>query len=338
MIHYPKLKEGATIGVTAPSSGVPEELHSILKQAIERREKDGFSFKLGETIWTQEKAKSASAKIRASEFNRIIRDENVDLIIPPWGGELLIEMLEGVDYDDFPEKWVLGYSDTSALLMAITLKTGMATAHGTNLLDIRGEFSDPVTGMWQEVLSTDTGETVQQVSSEKYQKEWQHENPTSCIFHLTEPTEWKTLPSQSVEVEGRLIGGCIDIVHHLAGTPYGDVEYFQKYYLDGEPLVWYFENCDMTTTDLRRSLVQMKYAGWFDNISGILFGRSPANAPVEDYNAEDVYRDLEAELGVPVISEIDCGHIPPQITFINGAHAKVQVKNGKGTVIQTYEP
>ena len=82
-------------------------------------------------------------------------------------------------------KWVLGYSDTSVLLLAITLKTGIATAHGTNFVDLRGEYSDDTTAMWQSVLSTKSGESVLQYSSAKYQKEWQHNNPSPCVFHLT---------------------------------------------------------------------------------------------------------------------------------------------------------
>jgi muramoyltetrapeptide carboxypeptidase len=48
----------------------------------------------------------------------------------------------------------------------------------------------------------------------------------------------------------------------------------------------------MNTADLRRSLVQMRLAGWFENCSGLLFGRSEANSPVENYTAQDVYQDL----------------------------------------------
>ncbi len=62
MIHYPFLEKGMTIGVTAPSSGVPSELHELLNSAFKSMEKKGFHIKCGETPWTQDKAKSASAK------------------------------------------------------------------------------------------------------------------------------------------------------------------------------------------------------------------------------------------------------------------------------------
>lgn len=336
MITYPILKNEATIGITAPSSGVPSELHDILTQACTRMESRGYKVICGKTPWTQEKAKSAHFRTRAEEFNRMMQDEEIDLIIPPWGGELLIEILELINYDSIKRKWVLGYSDISPLLLAITLKTGMATAHGTNLVDLRGEKSDPATAMWENVLKTKSGESILQSSSCHYQNEWQHNNPTPHIFHLTQPTEWKTLSNRSEKAEGRLLGGCIDVIRHLAGTPFGDIKTFSEQYIPNEPILWYFENCELTATDLRRSLVQLKLAGWFENCSGILFGRSAANHPVDDYTVLDVYNDLAEELDVPIIYDIDCGHQPPQITLINGAYAEVMVENGKGEVIQSF--
>lgn len=336
MIKYPFFEKGATIGVTAPSSGVPTELHGLLEAACNRMKSKGFNVICGNTVWTQNKARSSSAQVRADEFNKMMQDENIQLIIPPWGGELLIEVLEHIDFNNIQTKWILGYSDISLLLLAITLKTGIATAHGTNLVDLRGKCSDETTAMWQSVLSTGKGNSIQQYSSAKYQKEWQFEKPTPYIFNLTEQTEWKLISNHQPKVRGRLLGGCIDVIRHLIGTPYGDVSAFRRKYIQDEPIVWFLENCELLTTDLRRSLIQMKLAGWFDNCSGILFGRSPANISVKGYTVEDVYKELSEELQIPIIYNIDCGHVPPQITFINGAYAEIETKDGQGKVLQHF--
>ncbi|MBS2970548.1 LD-carboxypeptidase [Metabacillus sp. KIGAM252] len=337
MIRYPHLTKAAAIGVTAPSSGVPEELHDLVRLASSRLEKKGFSIVLGETVWTQDKAKSAPAKVRAAEFMEMMQSDQIGLIIPPWGGELLIEVLEYIDFSKIAPKWILGYSDLSVLLLAITLKTGIATAHGTNLIDLRGEYSDETTAKWESVLAANTGEAILQHSSSSYQKEWNHSNPSPCVFHLSERTEWKTVSKTHEKIQGRLLGGCIDVIRHLIGTPYGDLASFQKY-ISNEPILWYLENCELSTTDLRRSLLQMKLAGWFQNCSGIMFGRSAANEPVDGYTAEDIYQEISEELQIPVIYDIDCGHVPPQITFINGAYAEVEASNGKGWIKQMFKP
>ena len=64
MIKYPTLKDSAMIGVTAPSSGVQPELHDLLHLASDRLKEKGFNVVLGDTVWTQSKAKSSSAAQR----------------------------------------------------------------------------------------------------------------------------------------------------------------------------------------------------------------------------------------------------------------------------------
>lgn len=234
MITYPVLEKGATIGVTAPSSGVNTSLHELLVLACRRMEERGYRVVCGDTVWTQAKAKSAPAAKRTDEFHEMMADDDISMIFPPWGGELLIEMLEKLDFEKIKSKWILGYSDTSLLLLAITLKTGIATAHGTNVIDLRGEYADETTAMWQEVLSVKAGESIVQRSSVAYQKQWQHDNPTPCVFHLTEQTEWKMTAGDQVKIEGRLLGGCIDVIRHIIGTPYGDVRHFQEQFIHGQ--------------------------------------------------------------------------------------------------------
>ena len=334
-MRYPTLKLSATVGVTAPSSGVDKDFHSWLKASRERLERDGFTVITGETAWMQVKARSAPAQKRATELQMMMEDERIDLIIPPWGGELVIEILAELDFSKLTPKWILGYSDLSVLLLAITLKTGIATAHGPNLVDMRGETSDETTGMWRDVLSTKEGSSIVQYASKKYQKVRRYDNPTPWVFHLDEPTKWKVLTGKNAEFEGRLLGGCIDAIRHLVGTPFGDVAKFLEQFAKGESIIWYFENYDLNNAELRRSLVQMRYAGWFEHCSGILFGRG-ANVAVYDYQASDVYRELADELNVPIVYDIDCGHLPPQLTLINGSLGKVVINENEKSITQFF--
>lgn len=336
MIMYPILENNATIGITAPSSGVGPHLHPMLDRACSRMDELGFKVVCGKTVRTQDKAKSSPAKIRAAELNLMLQDDNINMIIPPWGGELLIEVLEHIDFENLKSKWILGYSDISLLLLAITLKTGIATAHGPCLMDLRGEETDGTTGMWQAVLSTKAGESVVQHSSSQYQKAWNEDHSAKSLFHLTEQTSWKTVSQLNVKLQGRLLGGCIDCIRHLIGTPYGDVHHFQRHQLNEQPIIWYLENCELNTADLRRSLVHMKLAGWFNHCSGLMFGRSSGNKPFDNYTVEDVYQELAEELQLPVIYDADFGHVPPQMTLINGAFAEVEVSRGKGTLKQSF--
>lgn len=335
MIRYPD-RALKTIGVTAPSSGVSEELHHLLEGAITQMQQQGFIVKTTPNAWSQKEGKSSPAAVRAKELISIWRDSTVDAIIPPWGGELLFEVLEHLDFQKFTPKWLLGYSDVSLLSLAITLNTGIATAHGTNMVDLRGSETDPTTARWVNVLSSTKGAAIKQVSSDYYQKHWSHDKASAGVFNLTDPTVWKTASGHAEQVDGRLLGGCIDVIRHLIGTPYGDVETFRKKFIPDEPIVWFLENCEMNTPDLKRSLLQMKYAGWFNNCSGIVFGRSEANDAVQGYTAEMVYQELAEQLKIPVVYDADIGHQPPQVTLVNGAHAVIRVEDGKGRVVQEF--
>ncbi|WP_414046476.1 S66 peptidase family protein [Macrococcus equi] len=335
MITYPKLTDDFSIGVTAPSSGVHPDLHHLIK-AIKNKFEPKHQLIIGNTTYSQHKAKSADANIRAKELNDFLQNSDIDIIIPPWGGELAIEVLEKIDFEKIKNKWILGYSDVSIILLAITLKTGIATAHGPNLVDLRGKFSDDTTAKWLEVLNTQSGKSNIQYSSQMFQSTWNHEKPTDYIYNFDSHTKWKSIDNKNTELEGRMLGGCIDVIHQLVGTPYGDMNSFRKNYINNEPIIWYLENCEISPVELRRCLVKMKYAGWFDNCSGILFGRTSVNYDNNGYTIKDVYHDIANDLNTAVIYDIDCGHQPPQITFINGAYGIVEYNNGKGIVTQKF--
>lgn len=335
MIQYPILPNNFTIGVTAPSSGVEPELHHLI-DAVKNKFYLDNQIIIGNTTFTQHKAKSADANTRANELNNFLQNENIDIIIPPWGGELAIEVLDKIDYEALQNKWILGYSDISAILLAITLKTGIATAHGTNLVDLRGKYSDETTAKWLDVLKTKQGETIKQYSSKMYQSKWDHNQTSDYVFNFDNTTVWQSIGQGKINLEGRFLGGCVDVIHHLIGTPYGNVKKFKEQFINNEKVIWYLENCELSPADFRRSLVQMKYAGWFDNCSGILFGRTPVNYDTKGYTIKDVYQDIYNELEIPVIYDIDCGHQPPQITFINGAYGIVEFEESKGIVTQKF--
>ena len=93
MIKYPFLEKDITIGVTVPSSRVPTELHELLKTSCNRLKRKGYTVICGDTAWTQDKAKSASALKRAEEFNKMMINDDIHIIIPPWGGSCLLKLL-----------------------------------------------------------------------------------------------------------------------------------------------------------------------------------------------------------------------------------------------------
>src|SRR5699024_6771917 len=194
MVNYPKpLKTGDKIGVTAPSSGVEEHLHLLLHKAKENVEKAGFKVIAGDTIWTEDKATSAPKEKRAEELISFFEDESISAIIPPWGGQFLMETLPLIDWallKKLPAKWILGYSDISTLSFVYTPITGNVSAHCTNFNELSAPKWDDVTSKWTEVLGTAKNGEIVQYSSACYQSSWEKvfKHPGTG-FYFDEKTE-----------------------------------------------------------------------------------------------------------------------------------------------------
>lgn len=338
------LKSKSKIAVTAPSSGVPARMHRRLDSGIATLRSQGFEVLEGTCLRHNEKHVSASRKDRAQELMTLWSDPSVSMIFPPWGGELLIEILPLLDFKHFAHnpKWILGFSDLSALLLAITLKSDVATAHASNLMDYQSSQQDPFTLKTLHYLSTQIEECFEQQSSKLWQKDWPDcgKNP-DAPFNLTETSEWKRLgkDKSSVRFHGRLIGGCLDIIRSLVGTPYGDIPAFARHYQE-DKIILYLENCDQQPPDVARALWNFRLAGWFENCSGIVLGRSSG----PDVNSPDALSYIESlesvlsDLGLPVIFDADIGHLPPQMTLINGSFAEVKYTKESSSITQTFRP
>ena len=272
---------------------------------------------------------------------KLILNKNVKAIIPPWGGELLIEVLQHLDFKNIRANptWLYGYSDISTLLFAITVKTNIASIHGLNLMDCIANQNDALSSCWEKPLQAKLNESFTQESSEYYQKEWgDFEKDPLAVFNLTEKTSWKSFSgTPKVKMSGRLLGGCLDVLQCLVGTPYGEVPKFAKQF--AEPLIFYFENCELSPFDQARALWSMRYAGWFDHVSGFLIGRTNAiDADSKDkYSFLDSIQDVLADLDVPIIYDADIGHVPPQINLVNGALSVLEFENGLGKITQYYK-
>jgi muramoyltetrapeptide carboxypeptidase LdcA involved in peptidoglycan recycling len=342
-ITYPAgFGENLGIGVTAPSSGLGTEVfikrfELVAKQLTEK----GYNIIEGNCLRENDKHVSGTSKERADNLLKLWLNPAVDTIIPPWGGEVLIEILDLIDFDrimDSPAKWIMGYSDTSTLLFALTLKTGIATAHGINFMDLIGTQGDPLSCQALEILKRTKGETFTQQSSEKYQAKFTNfSDNLETTYNLTEPTEWKLLDgSSSAKFSGRLIGGCIDVIENLAGTPYGDMAHFNDTFRQDGTIV-YLENCELTPCALTRALWQMRMANWFDGASGVVFGRNAAEDPgdASALGYLEVLGHCMKGLNIPIVYDADIGHKPPNMTLINGALAELSVDNGKATLIQS---
>ena len=165
------------------------------------------------------------------------------------------------------------------------------------------------------------------------------ENPDNlCSYYVTRPNRMKvfkggegeneTIDGTEVKDEitfsGRLIGGCLDCLTILAGTPYQDAKGFSEKYKD-DGIIWFLEACDLNVYSIRRAIWNLRETGWFSHVKGFLIGR-PGAAFGEDMfglNQYNAVTDILGEFGVPILMDLDIGHHPPMIPMLCGALADV---------------
>ena len=247
--RYPApLRAGSRIAVTAPSSGVLPPLHPRLDLNLAHLRAQGFIVEEGECLRDEHLSASASADARATELMHFLLRDDIDAIFPPWGGELAIELLDRLDWPALQHvrpKWLIGYSDTSTLMLALTLRLGWASAHGPCLMDLAPGQEDSLTRGALAVLSTPGSGRVTQRQSDRWQSKWtDFAVVPDTTYSLTEITQWRCLNRSTgsvVQFSGRLIGGCIDSLMHVAGSDFGNVPQFVQR-CGAEGAILYLEN------------------------------------------------------------------------------------------------
>lgn len=322
-IRYPRpLVPGAVIGVTAPSSGVPEPLVGRLHFAIEQLRSRGFTVDIGVCLDGSTHA-SAPAEQRAAELMRMLLDPTIKAIVPPWGGTMAIDLIPHLDFDALAlaePSWFVGYSDISTLLTPITLLTGMATLHGSNLMDTPYLVPDSLMS-WIDIASLPAGSIFKQSSPGVHRvndwDDWENKpEVTEQAWNGTGVWERLDQGQEPVSVTGRLIGGCIETLANLAGTSYLNIKALREGPRDS--LIVYVEASGVDATTICRHLHGMRLAGFFDGAKAILVGRTGApDSPSLTQPAAVL--DALGMLGVPIIGNVECGHVPPQLPIINGA-------------------
>lgn len=331
-MRYPRfIQKGDTIAVTAPSEGNSEELDYIRLERAESKLMDkGFRIIETPDVRTCTNGRSASATVRAKEFEEVWTNPAVKAIVAAKGGDYLMEMLSYINFDLLKDNpvWFQGFSDNTSITFLLTTICDIASVYSNN-------FNDYAMENWHKSLINNIdilqGETVVQNAFDMYQDGFFSGVDGTESYNLTTSVEWKIITGEAsikdnICMKGRLLGGCLDVLLNLVGTRFDKVhEFVEKYSDDG--IVWYMESFSLDGGSLERGLWQLGEAGWFEHVKGFIFGR-PAF-----YNAEG-YSDYQTaamsqinKYGVPVIFDADIGHKPPQFTLINGAMCTVDCIN-----------
>ncbi len=337
VVIYPRdLEKGYKIGVTATSSGLDSEIdHRRVENAKEHFKKLGYPVIETNNVRKEYKGRSSDGQTRANQIMELYKNPDLAAIIAASGGNYLFEMLEFLDMDVIKNnpKWFQGFSDNTGLTFTITTNLDIATIYANNF----GSF-----GMkdWHSSLMDNVkileGQDFPQSSYDKYQENYYEKITGLEGFVLEEDVSWKNIfpedSSKGISMEGRAIGGCLDVLLNLVGTRYDKTKEFVSRYKD-DGILWYLESYNLSSEALSVGLWQLKEAGWFENASGFIFGRPAMYSSYTDTNYEEALLSVLKELNLPIIMDADIGHRQPQFAMINGAIAKINSKDGRGSII-----
>ncbi|HEX2963514.1 MAG TPA: LD-carboxypeptidase [Ignavibacteriales bacterium] len=291
-----KLKKGDLIGIISPAS-TPDDLTRIDK-GVKYLEKLGYCVEVGRNVGQNHGYLAGKDDARLDDLHYMFRKKEVKAIFCVRGGYGTPRLLDGIDYSLIKKnpKIFVGYSDITALQMAFLKKTGLVTFAGPMLAV---DFWNDVSPFTEEIFWA-------MVTSRK--KIGKVQNPKNEKFHVLRPGS----------AENQLIGGNLSLIASLMGT---------NYLPSFKDKILMVEEIGEPPYRVDRMFSQMKLAGVFKQISGIILGRF-----VDCYESDqfkktltlnEVIEDYLGSLEIPVLYNFKHGHIKDNITMAFGLNYRI---------------
>lgn len=297
-IKPPRLRPGDTVGLIAPGGYTTER---AIEKALRNIAALGLKVKQGAYLREVFGNYAGSVEQRCADLHAMFADPEVAMIWPIRGGSGCISLLAHLDYELIRRhpKILLGYSDISALHLAIHRRTSLVTFHGPVA---SSTLTDYARQQMMAVLCEPQPRTVIAMSRENAQQA--ASEPHFGIYTHTHGV-----------ATGPLIGGNLSMVAALAGTPYAAP-------IAGSIL--FLEEVNEAPYRIDRWMTQLDLAGGFKNTAALVIGICENCGPEH----EDVSLTLERTLGlhlhpltVPAVSGYSIGHIRNQCTLPIGVRA-----------------
>ena len=342
-MRYPDfLKPGDRIGFIAPSFGCAgvEPYYSRFQSALQFFKSEGYETVCGPNVFLDEGiGKSTTPEKCGNEINEFFLNEKADILISVGGGETMCEDLDYVSFGKIASAkpvWFMGYSDNTNLTFTLPTLCDTAAIYGPSAPSFGQKPQHPYLSDFYSLLK---GEKLEFSNYDFWEKENTEveTNPLATLnatelFKLSVYNDGKLSSDTELSFSGRLLGGCLDLLVCLCGTRFDKVKEFnEKYKNDG--IIWFMESCDLSPLSIIRGLWQLKNAGWFDTAKGFLIGRSLHYADeIMGTNCLKAYVDTLKDLNVPIVLDLDIGHLPPQMPVISGAMGDVKVKDNSLTL------
>lgn len=270
----------------------------------------GLKMKLGRHVGQRLGYLGGSDRERLDDLHDMFRDPEINAVFAIRGGYGSARLLDRIDYGLLRAnpKIFLGYSDITAMHLAIHKLAGLVTFHGPMVL---AEFTEYTQDCFRRVLFE-----------------------PKPLGRLTNPPETSQLrpahPLRTVrpgKAAGRLIGGNLSLICSTLGTPFE---------IETRGRILFIEDVDEQPYSLDRMLTQLRLAGKLQAAAGIIFGECHDCRP-RDYQPSfdstlsvgEVIDEILGKFDIPVLSGLTIGHTGDQLTLPLGVLATLDADKGE---------
>lgn len=280
------LPPGGTVGIVNPSSPVEPELLDAGVAVLQAR---GFRV-VAPHVRDRDGHHAGPPAARAADFFSFYADPSIDVLWCARGGSSACRLWPLLDWDALaalPPKMVIGYSDTTSLLIPLNQRVGTVALHGPLVFELGHTPADALD--WQLAL-------------------------------LQDPRPRGLVPGRAAhvlvggEAEGRLTGGCLSLVAATLGTPYQ---------IDARGGLLLLEDIDEAPHRVERLLVQLDQAGVLGEAAGFVIGEMTRADESHALPLSRLWADLLMPYGKPAVRGFPFGHVSPNYALPLGVRARL---------------
>jgi muramoyltetrapeptide carboxypeptidase LdcA involved in peptidoglycan recycling len=306
------LKPGDEIRVIAPSASMAIVKEEQLEIAENRMKQLGFQVSYAKNVHKHDEFYSTSIKDRIQDLHEAFLDPKVKAILSAIGGYNANQLLREIDYDIIRNnpKIFCGYGDTTALNLAIYQKTGLITYLGPHFSTFGVKHG--IEYSLEMFLNAVTNDAPYEIYSSSH---WS-DDPW---YKDQDNREWIEqdgyLVLQTGEAEGRLVGGNLSTLNLLQGTE------FMPTLKDA--ILFIEDDSESHPQDFERKLQSLLQQPDAKKIKAIIIGRFQKESNMTEQALRKIIATKKEISRLPVIANVNYGHVHPMATLPLGARAAV---------------
>ncbi|MES2018201.1 MAG: LD-carboxypeptidase [Pseudomonadota bacterium] len=311
LIKPPRLRFGDTIGLIAPGGHTNDE---AIARAVEKIEQLGFRVRQSANLRAVHGNYGGSVQQRLDDLHAMFRDRDIKAIWCIRGGSGCISLLARLDYGLIRAhpKILLGYSDITALHLAIYRHAGLVTFHGPVASSSHADYTtDHLLAL---LMDPQPVSTIAMALENRVRAQ---DEPHYAIRTATHGT-----------ASGRLLGGNLSLVSALTGTPYG---------ADFRKAILFLEEVNEEPYRIDRWMTQLDLAVGLRHAAAVMIGVCENCGPKDDELSLTLDETLDQHLkplAIPAVSGYSFGHIRNQFTLPMGIKARLDTHSETLTLLE----